>query len=140
MEEEKMVKINLENENILDEFYNYLLSCWLSERTAISHYNNIDTYINLYLCYYEIIDWKEGVKCGNVDGFLSDWFIRKCSWCNVSNMNGMVSSIKKFYKYASDKGYVDKKSVRELVQFLKNRRGHYVDLVLRYEYDLLNDY
>lgn len=140
MEEEKMVKINSENENNLDEFYNYLLSCGLSERTAIRHYNNIDTYINLYLCYYEIIDWKEGVKCGNVDGFLSDWFIRKCSWCNVSNMNGMVSSIKKFYKYASDKGYVDKKSVRELVQFLKNRRDHYVDLVLRYEYDLLNDY
>lgn len=52
----------------------------------------------------------------------------------------MVSSIKKFYKYASDKGYVDKKSVRELVQFLKNRRDHYVDLVLRYGYDLLNDY
>lgn len=140
MEEEKMVKINSENENNLDEFYNYLLSCGLSERTAIRHYNNIDTYINLYLCYYEIIDWKEGVKCGNVDGFLIDWFIRKCSWCNVSNMNGMVSSIKKFYKYASDKGYVDKKSVRELVQFLKNRRDHYVDLVLRYEYDLLNDY
>lgn len=135
-----MVKINSENENNLDEFYNYLLSCGLSERTAIRHYNNIDTYINLYLCYYEIIDWKEGVKCGNVDGFLIDWFIRKCSWCNVSNMNGMVSSIKKFYKYASDKGYVDKKSVRELVQFLKNRRDHYVDLVLRYEYDLLNDY
>ena len=44
MEEEKMVKINLENENILDGFYNYLLSCGLSERTAISHYNNIDTY------------------------------------------------------------------------------------------------
>lgn len=140
MEEEKMVKINSENENKLDEFYNYLLSCGLSERTAIRHYNNIDTYINLYLCYYEIIDWKEGVKCGNVDVFLIDWFIRKCSWCNVSNMNGMVSSIKKFYKYASDKGYVDKKSVRELVQFLKNRRDHYVDLVLRYEYDLLNDY
>ncbi len=140
MEEEKMVKINSENENNLDEFYNYLLSCGLSERTAIRHYNNIDTYINLYLCYYEIIDWKEGVKCGNVDVFLIDWFIRKCSWCNVSNMNGMVSSIKKFYKYASDKGYVDKKSVRELVQFLKNRRDHYVDLVLRYEYDLLNDY
>lgn len=135
-----MVKINSENENNLDEFYNYLLSCGLSERTAIRHYNNIDTYINLYLCYYEIIDWKEGVKCGNVDVFLIDWFIRKCSWCNVSNMNGMVSSIKKFYKYASDKGYVDKKSVRELVQFLKNRRDHYVDLVLRYEYDLLNDY
>lgn len=140
MEEEKMVKINLENENILDEFYNYLLSCELSERTAIRHYNNIDTYINLYLCYYEIIDWKEGVKCGKVDVFLSDWFIRKCSWCNVSNMNGMVSSIKKFYKYASDMGYVDKKSVRKLVHFLKNRRDHYVDLVLRYGYDLLNDY
>lgn len=137
MEEEK---INLENENILDEFYNYLLSCGLSERTAISHYNNIDTYINLYLCYYEIIDWKEGVKCGSVDCFLSDWFIRKCSWCNVGNMNGMVSSIKKFYKYVSDMGYVDKKSVRELGQFLKNRRDHYVDLVLRYEYNLLNDY
>ena len=45
MEEEKMVKINLENENILDGFYNYLLSCGLSERTAIRHYNNIDTYI-----------------------------------------------------------------------------------------------
>lgn len=140
MEEEKMVKINSENENNLDEFYNYLLSCGLSERTAIRHYNNIDTYINLYLCYYEIIDWKEGVKCGNVDGFLSDWFIRKCFWCNVSNMNGMISSIKKFYKYASDMGYVDKKSVRKLVQFLKNRRDHYVDLVLRYGYDLLNDY
>ena len=140
MEEEKMVKINSENENILDGFYNYLLSCGISERTAIRHYNNIDTYINLYLCYYEIIDWKEGVKCGKVDVFLSDWFIRKCSWCNVSNMNGMVSSIKKFYKYASDMGYVDKKSVRKLVQFLKNRRDHYVDLVLRYGYDLLNDY
>lgn len=139
MEEEKMEKINFENEDILDEFYDYLLSCGLSERTVISHYNNMDTYLNLYLCYYEIIGWKDGVNCGNVDGFLSDWFIRKCCWSNVSNMNGMVSSIKKFYKYASDKGYVDKKSVKELVQFLKNRRDHYVDLVLRYEYKFLND-
>ena len=137
MEEEKMEKINFENEDILDEFYDYLLSCGLSERTVISHY--MDTYLNLYLCYYEIIGWKDGVNCGNVDGFLSDWFIRKCCWSNVSNMNGMVSSIKKFYKYASDKGYVDKKSVKELVQFLKNRRDHYVDLVLRYEYKFLND-
>lgn len=134
-----MEKINFENEDILDEFYDYLLSCGLSERTVISHYNNMDTYLNLYLCYYEIIGWKDGVNCGNVDGFLSDWFIRKCCWSNVSNMNGMVSSIKKFYKYASDKGYVDKKSVKELVQFLKNRRDHYVDLVLRYEYKFLND-
>lgn len=132
-----MEKINLENEDILEEFYNYLLSSGLSERTAINHYNNMDTYFNLYLC-YKIISWKDGVKCGNVDNFLDDWFIRKCSWCNVSNMNGMVSSIKKFYKYASDNGYVDKKSVRELVQFLKNRNDYYVDLVLKYEYELLS--
>lgn len=132
-----MKDVDLDSEKILNEFYDYMLSSDLSEKVAIKHCNNMDTYFNYYLCYYEYINWKDGVKCSCVDDFLSDWFIRKCSWCNVSNMNSMVSSMKKFYKYASDKGYVDKKSVNELVQFLKNRKDSYVDLVLKYEYDLL---
>ena len=59
--------------------------------------------------------------CGyEIDGFLGDFFIRKCMWSTPATIKSTAASIKKFYKSMQAHGYVDEESYRELCDEIKD--------------------
>ena len=53
-------------------------------------------FINDYLLYSEAKTFETGV-C-DIDGFLGDFFIRKCMWSTPGTIKSTACSIKKFYR------------------------------------------
>lgn len=85
-----------------------------------------DLFINDYLNYYDIETPEEGIN--SVYSFLSGWFIEKCMWATVYTTKETATSIKKFYAYMSEKGYVKKEDYKELCEELKDS----MDEILEY--------
>ena len=118
--EKKVEKINNENNIYLENFRKWLKNQKLSHKTISHHVNNVDFYINDYLCYYEPQSFKAGYN--SIDGFLGDWFIRKAMWSSCANIKSSAASIKKFYWFMLEEGKIFKEDYDCLCKTHNNKR------------------
>lgn len=123
--------IKKQNEQYLNEFKVFLKSKGFVDKTIRKHVNNVDFYINTYLCYYEPQNMKCGCHC--LSGFLGDWFIRKAMWSSCETIKANCGSIKKFYKLMLDKGYIELDDYAMLEFTIKEEKELW--LAAMYDYD-----
>lgn len=124
--EKKIEENKKRNKKFMKEFEEYLKEKNLKDKTIKKHLSNVDLFINDYLNYYDIETTEEGIN--SVYSFLSGWFIEKCMWATVYTTKETAASIKKFYAYMSEKGYVEKEDYKELCEELKDS----MDEILEY--------
>ena len=124
--EKKREENKKRNKKFMKEFEEYLKEKNLKDKTIKKHLSNVDLFINDYLNYYDIETPEEGIN--SVYSFLSGWFIEKCMWATVYTTKETAASIKKFYAYMSEKGYVKKEDYKELCEELKDS----MDEILEY--------
>ena len=124
--EKKIEENKKRNKKFMKEFEEYLKEKNLKDKTIKKLLSNVDLFINDYLNYYDIETPEEGIN--SVYSFLSGWFIEKCMWATVYTTKETAASIKKFYAYMSEKGYVKKEDYKELCEELKDS----MDEILEY--------
>jgi len=124
--EKKIEENKKRNKKFMKEFEEYLKEKNLKDKTIKKHLSNVDLFINDYLNYYDIETPEEGIN--SVYSFLSGLFIEKCMWATVYTTKETAASIKKFYAYMSEKGYVKKEDYKELCEELKDS----MDEILEY--------
>lgn len=123
---EKKIKENqTRNKKFLKEFEEWLKEKSLSDKTIKKHISNVDIFINDYLNYYDIETAEEGIT--SVYSFLNGWFIEKCMWATPYTTKEEAASIKKFYAYMSEKGYVEKEDYKFLCEELKDSMDEILD-------------
>lgn len=123
---EKKIKENQKrNKKFMKEFEEWLKEKSLSDKTIRKHISNVDLFINDYLNYYDIETAEEGIT--SVYSFLSGWFIEKCMWATPYITKEKAASIKKFYAYMSEKGYVEKEDYKFLCEELKDSMDEILD-------------
>ena len=123
---EKKIKENqTRNKKFIKEFEEWLKEKSLSEKTIRKHISNVDLFINDYLNYYDVETAEEGIT--SVYSFLSGWFIEKCMWATPYTTKEEAASIKKFYAYMSEKGYVEKEDYKFLCEELKDSMDEILD-------------
>ena len=121
----KLEQNEKKNEKYLQGFEKWLNNQKLSKKTINNHISNADLYINYYLTYYDIKTPEEGIK--DVYIFLNGWFIEKCMWATPYTTKEEAASIKKFYAYMSEKGYVEKEDYKFLCEELKDSMDEILD-------------
>ncbi len=123
---EKKIKENQKrNKKFMKEFEEWLKEKSLSDKTIKKHLSNVDLFINDYLNYYDVETAEEGIN--SVYSFLSGWFIEKCMWATPYTTKEEAASIKKFYAYMSEKGYVEKEDYKFLCEELKDSMDEILD-------------
>lgn len=123
---EKKIKENQKrNKKFMKEFEEWLKEKSLSDKTIKKHISNVDIFINDYLNYYDIETAEEGIT--SVYSFLNGWFIEKCMWATPYTTKEEAASIKKFYAYMSEKGYVEKEDYKFLCEELKDSMDEILD-------------
>lgn len=123
---EKKIKENqTRNKKFIKEFEEWLKEKSLSDKTIKKHISNVDIFINDYLNYYDIETAEEGIT--SVYSFLNGWFIEKCMWATPYTTKEEAASIKKFYAYMSEKGYVEKEDYKFLCEELKDSMDEILD-------------
>lgn len=105
------------NERFLTLFESDMRTAGLAESTIRKHLDNVDFYLNVYLLHYDVNQMESG--CYDIDGFLGDFFIRKCMWSTPGTIKTNAASIKKFYKCMRDNGLVSANAYDELVRTVK---------------------
>lgn len=124
-------KIESENINYLKIFQNSLSSKGLSKKTITSHVNNIDLFVNVFLCDYLEEDVVQG--CYYVSRFLGDWFIRKALWSSCSHIKDNAASLKKFYACMLENGIVAKDDYDTLCETIKDEMPYWLEEMQRFE-------
>lgn len=123
---EKKIKENqTRNKKFIKEFEEWLKEKSLSDKKIKKHISNVDIFINDYLNYYDIETAEEGIT--SVYSFLNGWFIEKCMWATPYTTKEEAASIKKFYAYMSEKGYVEKEDYKFLCEELKDSMDEILD-------------
>lgn len=123
--ERKIKENQTRNKKFMKEFEEWLKEKSLSDKTIKKHLSNVDLFINDYLNYYDIETAEEGIN--SVYSFLSGWFIEKCMWATPYTTKEEAASIKKFYAYMSEKGYVEKEDYKFLCEELKDSMDEILD-------------
>lgn len=119
------------NKKFIKEFEEWLKEKSLSEKTTSKHISNVDIFINDYLNYYDIESAEEGIY--SVYSFLNGWFIEKCMWATPYTIKETAASIKKFYSYMSEKGYVKKEEYESLCKILKDNMDKILDTLEEFD-------
>ncbi len=123
--ERKIKENQTRNKKFIKEFEEWLKEKSLSDKTIKKHISNVDIFINDYLNYYDIETAEEGIT--SVYSFLNGWFIEKCMWATPYTTKEEAASIKKFYAYMSEKGYVEKEDYKFLCEELKDSMDEILD-------------
>lgn len=123
--EKKIEENKKRNKKFMKEFEEYLKEKNLKDKTIKKHLSNVDLFINDYLNYYDVETAEEGIT--SVYSFLSGWFIEKCMWATPYTTKEEAASIKKFYAYMSEKGYVEKEDYKSLCEELKDSMDEILD-------------
>ena len=129
--ERKIKENQTRNKKFIKEFEEWLKEKSLSDKTIKKHISNVDIFINDYLNYYDIETAEEGIT--SVYSFLNGWFIEKCMWATPYTTKEEAASIKKFYAYMSEKGYVEKEDYKFLCEELKDNMDEILDTLKTFD-------
>ena len=72
--------------------------------------------------------------------FLGDWFIRKTVWGSCANIKSNAVSLKKFYTFMFEKGYISSENIEELKETIKDEMPDWLEELKRYDNISLEDY
>ena len=125
--EQKCKEIRMRNEAYLVDFREDLLIAGLKEKTIGNHCFNADFYINTYLLREEPLEMVSGTEYSRLDGFLGDYFIRKCMWSTPGTIKSTAASIKKFYNSMLQRGNVEASNYRELIDAIKDNMDSWLE-------------
>ena len=106
------------NNQLLELFEKDLVQSGISSKTINRHLSNVDFYINTYLLREDAYPMEHGVRM--IDGFLGNFFIRKCMWSTPGNIKSTAASIKKFYKSMLTHGKIKKQDYDYLCSEIKD--------------------
>lgn len=129
--EQDCKRIRSVNSELIEDFKTWLITKKLSPKTVEKHLSNVDFYINEFLLYEDAIEAKNGV--GSVSMFLGYWFIRKAIWASQSSIKENASSLKKFYQYMFEKGFIEQQDLDELKLTIKEEMPEWLATVRRYD-------
>ena len=129
--EQDCKRIRSVNSELIEDFKTWLTTKKLSPKTVEKHLSNVDFYINEFLLYEDAIEAKNGV--GSVSMFLGYWFIRKAIWASQSSIKENASSLKKFYQYMFEKGFIEQQDLDELKLTIKEEMPEWLATVRRYD-------
>lgn len=104
------------NEQYLKMFKEHLLEEGSAERTIEKYVDDMDTYLNGYLLFREIITAIEGVNLAS--SFFNSWYPRFLI-PNNDQTNSFKTSLKRFYKWFLAKKLVTEEEYDNLLQTLK---------------------
>jgi len=124
-------KIKQDNEILLNKFEDWMRSSGLSNKTVNNHILNIDFYINEYLLYEDAIEAKDGAYA--IGMFLGYWFIRKVMWASQESIKSNATSLKKFYTFMLEKGFIDKEDLLSLKETIKDDMPEWLATLKRYD-------
>ncbi|MFQ5751444.1 MAG: recombinase, partial [bacterium] len=88
-------------------------------------------YINECLLYDEPREPESGVTA--IDYFLGYWFIKKAMWASESSIKSNATSIKKFYTFMYENGFIDKKDFDEVKDSIKQNMSKWIETLRRYD-------
>ena len=123
-------KIRADNKKLLNDFRCWLQNKKLVDKTINNHISNVNFYINEFLLYYEAYEAKEGYNL--IDMFLGNWFIRKAIWASCTNIKTNAASLKKFYTFMFEKGYISSEDLKELKEIIKEEMEEWLENLKRY--------
>lgn len=129
--EQKCKKIRDANNMYLNNFETWLKNQGLTQKTIKNHINNVDFYINDFLCYYDAQNVIQG--CYEMSRFLGDWFIRKAMWSSCANIKSNAASIKKFYSFLLNSSVITQEDYDILCTTIKDEMPDWLDEMKRYD-------
>jgi hypothetical protein len=130
-------RIRTENQELLDEFENWLQEAKLTEKTIRNHVNNVDFYINTFLLYEDAEEAKEGAY--RIGFFLGYWFIKKAMWASKASIKSNAASLKKFYTFLYKRGDVEKEALDRLQARIKEEMPEWIATLQRYDDPSITD-
>lgn len=117
-EYENKVDSNIQrNEKYIKEFKEWLIEKGLTKKTISKHLCHVGIYVDDFLNYYDIIKIEDGTK--EVVGFLDGWYARRCLRPSKGAIKEMAASLKKFYQFMSEKGYVKVEDYDDMCSVIK---------------------
>ena len=115
---------------LIKKFTEYLtIENKLKSKTLDKHISNISFFYESYLHQYEEMHLLD-VEGATIEDFLGNWYIRKVLSSNKSEIVGILTSFKKFYKFLLDQGYITHDQYEEILAECKNPKKIIVDLLL----------
>ncbi len=135
--EKDCVRIRTENQELLDEFGNWLQKTNLTEKTIGKHIDNVDFYINEFLLYEDATDAKDGAL--EIGFFLGYWFIKKAMWASKASIKSNAASLKKFYTFLHKRGDIKKEDLDSLKETIKEEMPEWIATVGRYDDPSITD-
>lgn len=112
-------KIRLINATYIGMFNKDLQAYGLKAKTIEKHCNNLNFYLNVYLLREGAITMESGTEYEYLNGFLGDFFIRKCMWSSPGTLKGTSTSIKKFYKSMLTRQHIRNENYYEMMETIK---------------------
>lgn len=130
-------KISKHNEQLLAEFQQSLMDKQLSRQTIRKHMFNVDLYINDFLLYSddELLEAKQGPL--DITEFFGYWFIREAPSSSVTQMNESIVSLKKFYTFMYERGEIDKRTLDDLKETIKEEKPNWMNSMRHYNYPFM---
>ncbi len=129
--ERACAKVKKENAKLLADFGQWLSGKGLAKKVIQRHVQNADFYINTFLLHEEAIPAREGA--GHISMFLSYWFIRKAIWASPSSIRQTAASLKKFYIFMLEQGQVERETLQELKETIKEEMPEWLGTMERYD-------
>lgn len=121
-----MHKINIQNEQILEDFKIHLQESSLAPKTIDRHIGNVEFYINTYLLYYDIESPHQGHY--RLDDFFGVFFPTKAMWSSPATVKENITSLKKFYKYLNELSLVSDEGLENMYAVIKEEKDNWLGL------------
>jgi site-specific recombinase XerD len=130
-------KIKKVNKKLLNDFASWLRGKNLTEKTIRNHRLNVDFYINDFLLYADTVEAKDGAS--QIGLFLGDWFIRKAIWSSSATIKSNAAGLKKFYSFMLEKHLIDKETLDDLYDKIKEDMPVWINTLRRFDDELMNE-
>ncbi len=122
--------IELNNNELLSVFENWLTKKGLSQKTIHKHLFNVRFFINDYLLYCDEVEARDGIP--EVSMYLGYWFIKKAMWSSPAAIKDNAASLKKFYQFMLEKGEITMEDFSELKETITEDMPEWITTMERY--------
>lgn len=111
----------------LEQFHEWIIDNGCTQLTANRHRDNISTYISTFLCRHFIQPCKYGTQFINLEWYHNKFLIYNTTWGSPANVAASCASIKKFYKFMKEYGYISQDELEDCLDTIKENRARWID-------------
>ena len=117
-----------ENAKYLGVFVRHLMDSGLANKTVDDQSDEIDYYLNNYLC------WNRGLSMGagaeEVGEYLGHYLLQTPFFLpSLTSFRTKITSIKKFYKLMYELGFVDREDYQGVLKTIKENQNDWLDYI-----------